>query len=107
MIDITSNYICSFCSRYRLHAKAVLLTAAAGAPISLTGSQVEFGNVSPDAFVGSVEYWAAGIGAMGVMEASHLRLGTAIADSFGLVGGGELGAGVAYGWYVDFELIEE
>ena len=107
MIDLTSNYICSSCSRYRLHAKAVLLTAAAGAPISLTGSQVDFGDVPPDAFVGSVDYWAAGFGAMGVVEASHLRLGTATVNSIGVVGGGEIGAGVAYGWYVDFELIEE
>ena len=107
MVDLVSNYICNKCTRYRLHAKAVLPTISAGAPVSLTGSEVEFGDVSPDVFAGSVMYGAVGIGAMGVVEASYLRLGDATAKSFGLVGGAEVGAGGAYGWYVDFELIEE
>ncbi len=107
MIDLKSNFVCMTCSSWRIHIKAVLLTAAIGIPFSLTGSNVEFGNVSPDAFVGSVSLIGAGVGAMGVVEASSLRIGNAWVNSIGLVGGAELGAGGAYGWFVDFEMVEE
>ena len=107
MIDIKSNFVCMTCSRWRIHIKAVLLTASLGAPFSLTGSNIEFGNVSPDAFVGSVSLVGAGVGAMGVVEASSLRIGNAWANNVGVVGGAELGAGGAYGWFVDFEMVEE
>ena len=107
MIDLVSNYICKTCTRFRLHAEAVLPTMAGGAPIALTGSNVEFRNVTPDAFVGTVIYGAAGIGAMGVAEASFLKLGSASLFSVGIVGGGEFGAGMGIGWYVNFELTEE
>ena len=107
MIDLVSNYICKTCTRFRLHAEAVLPTVAGGAPIALTGSNVEFRNVTPDAFVGTVIYGAAGIGAMGVAEASFLKLGSASLFSAGIVGGGEFGAGMGIGWYVNFELTEE
>ena len=107
MIDIKSNFVCMTCSRWRIHIKAVLLTASLGAPFSLTGSNIEFGNVSPDAFVGSVSLIGAGVGAMGVVDASSLRIGNAWANNVGLVGGAELGTGGAYGWFVDFEMVEE
>lgn len=107
MIDLKSNFVCMTCSRWRIHIKAVLPTASLGASFSLTGSNIEFGNMSPDKFAGSVSLISAGLGAMGVAEASSLRVGGAWANSVGLVGGAELGAGVAFGWFVDFEMTEE
>ena len=107
MIDLTSNYVCSSCTRYRLHAKAVLPTISYGAPISMTGSNVKFNNVPPESFVGTVTLGAGGIGAMGVAEVSYLRIGQATSFSAGVVGGAELGIGVGYGWIVDFEMVEE
>lgn len=44
---------------------------------------------------------------LGVVEVSSLRIGNAWANNVGLVGGAELGAGGAYGWFVDFEMVEE
>ena len=107
MIDLKSNFVCMTCSSWRIRIKAVLLTAAIGAPFSLTGSNIEFGNLPPDAFVGSISLIGAGVGAMGVVEASSLRIGNAWVNSIGLVGGAELGAGGAYGWFVGFEMVEE
>jgi RHS repeat-associated protein len=107
MIDLESNYICETCTRYHISADAMLLTISGGIPIAITGSSVEFGNVSPDRFKGSVVYVAAGVGAMGVAEASYLRLGSATSSSVGIVGGGELGVGAAYGKYINFKVTEE
>ena len=107
IVDLESNFVCDLCAKCHFHAKAVLFTVGGGEPIALTGSEIEFGNVSPDAFAGSVEYGSAGIGAMGVVEASFLTLGNATSKSIGLVGGAELGAGVAHGWYVDYEMNAE
>lgn len=95
------------CSRWRIHFKAVLLTASWGAAVSLTGSDVRFGNVPPDAFVGSIGLISAGAGVMGVAEASSLWIGDARTGSAGLVGGAEFSVGGAYGWFVDFEMAEE
>ena len=107
MIDLKSNFVCMTCSKWRIHMKAVLLTASLGASFSITGSDVKFDNVPPDAFAGTVSLISAGIGAMGVAEISSLQIGGARANSAGLVGGAEFGAGGAYGWLVDFEMIEE
>lgn len=107
MIDLVSNYICTSCTRYRLHAKVVLPTISYGAPFSITGSDIKFDNTPPDSFVGSVVFGSAGIGAMAVPEFSFLSLGSASTWSLGVSGGAELGMGVGYGWFVDFELIEE
>jgi RHS repeat-associated protein len=107
MVDLVSNFICSSCTRYRLHAKAVLPTISYGAPISITGSNVKFGNYPPESFVGSVSLISAGFGAMGVVEAARLSIGNATSSSFGLVGGAEIGISAGYGWFVDFELTEE
>ena len=107
MIDLVSNCICSSCTRYRLHAKAVLPTISYGAPFSITGSDVKFDNTPPDSLVGSVSMVSAGVGAMGAVEGSRLRIGSASSWSLGFVGGGELGISAGYGWCVDFELVEE
>ena len=107
IIDLKSNFVCMTCSSWRIHIKAVLLTASVGAPFSLTGSDLAFGNISPDQFVGSVGLLGAGVGAMSAVEASSLRIGKARSNSVGLVGGAELGASASYGWLVDFEMVEE
>ena len=107
MIDLTSNYICGSCTRYKLHAKAVLPTLSAGAPVSITGSNLKFDDVKPDAFTGGVLFSSVGVGAMGAIEASLLRLGSATTASLGIVGGAEFGASVSYGWYVDYDMKEE
>ena len=107
MVDLVSNFICSSCTRYRLHVKAVLPTISYGAPISITGSNVKFGNYPPESFVGSVSLISAGFGAMSVAEAARLSIGNATSSSFGLVGGAEIGISAGYGWFVDFELTEE
>ena len=44
--DMESNFICMTCSRWRIHFKAVLLTASWGAYMSITGSNIEFGNTA-------------------------------------------------------------
>jgi len=107
MIDLTSNYVCGSCTRYKLHAKVVLPTLSVGAPISITGASLRFGDVKPDAFAGAVLFSSVGIGAMGTIEASLLRLGSATAASLGVVGGAEFGMGISYGWYVDYDMKEE
>ena len=107
MIDLKSNFVCMTCSRWRIHIKAILLTASVGAPFSLTGSDLEIGNISPDQFIGSVGLVGAGVGAMGVMETSSLRIGNVRTNNSGLVGGAEFGASGSYGWFIDFEMFEE
>lgn len=107
IVDLNSNRVCGQCAKFKIHAEAFLITASFGKPFSLTGSSVKFGNILPDSFRGPVVVISAGFGAMGVLEASYLQLGDAFSIDAGLVGGAEIGAGAARGWYVKFVITEE
>ena len=106
-IDLESNTVCYPCAKYRIQAIALMGALSAGLPVAITGSNISFGDYHPADFKGSVLLVSAGASAMGGVEASYLILGKAQSGSVGMVGGAELGAGVAYGRYIKFDLTEE
>ena len=107
IIQLDSNVFCGQCSKFKIQAEAILVTASIGATFSLTGSNIEFGNILPYAFQGPIVLFSGGAGVMGVVEMSYLQLGEAYSFDFGLVGGVELGVGISRGWYTKFEVSRE
>lgn len=68
IIQLDSNVFCGQCSKFKIQAEAILVTASIGATFSLTGSNIEFGNILPYAFQGPIVLFSGGAGAMGVVE---------------------------------------
>ena len=97
LLDIESNVVCSRCAKYRLRLTKMLGGISAGLPFSLTGSEIEFGHYPPESFNGSITILAGGVAAMGVVEASDVRIGRAESLGISQVGGGELGVSLTFG----------
>ncbi len=104
-IDLKSNIVCGDCVEHHLQSTVILGTLSLGAPISLTGSEIEFGNYHPDEFLGSIWHASAGIGAMSVVEGSVIRIGNAVSISpIGVSGGASLGVSGSIGRNISFQM---